>query len=55
MSMVSPKLEIRRLAVEYVSEGGMTIVARATEHGIATVDLAGEEDTIAIKWQECIL
>lgn len=53
--MVSPKLEIRRLAVEYVSEGGMTIVARPAEHSIATVDLSWEEDPIAIEWQKCVL
>ena len=55
VSVMSPELEIRRLAVKYVPKGCMTIVTRTTQHSVATIDLAREEDAIAIERQKCIL
>jgi len=55
MAMMSPELQIRRLAVKYVTKGGMAVVTWTTQHGVATIDLTREEDAIAIKRQECIL
>ena len=54
MAMFAPVYQVRRFAIEDVSEGGMSRVARATEHGKVAIDLLGEHHTVAIVGQERI-
>ena len=55
MTVATPELKVWRLAIEDITEGRMTIVARTAQHSELPIDLAGEEYTIAVEGQESIL
>ena len=55
MAVATPELKVWRLAIEDITEGRMTIVARTAQHSELPIDLAGEEYTIAVEGQESIL
>ena len=50
-----PELHVGRLRIVNVPERSVSGVARARQHGVASADFAGEEDTVAIVGQESIL
>lgn len=55
MTMTSPKLHIRRLAIEDVAKRSVTCVARTRKHCEIAIDLLGEEHTVAVVRQESVL
>ena len=55
VAVASPELEVGRLTVEYVTEGGVSGVAGAREHGVVAVDLAGEHHAVAVVGEEGVL
>ena len=52
VAVAPPEAEVGRLRVEDVAEGRVSRVARAREHGVVAVDLAGEHHTVAVIGQE---
>ncbi len=55
VAVASPELHVGRFAIEDVTEGGVSGVARTGEHSEIAVDLLGEEYAVAVVGQESIL
>ena len=53
--MLPPIAKIRACGIKYLSERSVPVVARAAEHGIIAVDLAGKEDPVPVVRKKCIL
>lgn len=54
VTVTTPKFEIRRLAVENISEWGVPIVAWAAQHCVVAVDLAGNITPFLLKGEKSI-
>ena len=55
MAVTAPVLEVGRFAVEDIPERRVTIVAGAAKHSEVAIQLTGEEHTITVEGQKCIL
>ena len=55
VAMFTPETHIRRLAIEYIAERSMTVVARTAQHGEVSVNLTREHHAITVERQISVL
>ena len=55
MPVAAPVNHVGALAVEDVSEGSVTVVARPAQHCKLSFDLSREEDPVSVEGKECVL
>jgi len=54
MTMTAPKIQIRRLTIEYISKRCMTGIARTAQHGKVAIDFLRKQHAIPIIRQKSI-